>query len=200
MFNFTQIGLSFTILVSLLLPIQAGAKEMHVSYDYVPVINANPISRIEKHSTPYQDCWTEQVRINNPTPVNYNENTYTDALFGHNSYTGTILGGLVGGGIGNALGHSKSNKKAGAVAGGLLGGAIGYDLTRNRKSPVSYYDQQPIYQSQQRCKTRYETYEEERVVGYNVRYRYNGQIYSTRTKTDPGDLIRLKIVATPMED
>lgn len=169
-----------------------------VTYDYVPVISAAPITRVEQHSNPYQDCWTEQVKVAAPYPTTQYGNSYSDALFGNNSYTGTILGGLVGGGIGNALGHSKSNKKAGAIAGGLLGGAIGYDLTRNRRSEQRYHG--PRYESQQRCKTRYEVYEEKKIVGYNVRYRYNGNIYSTRTRNDPGDRLRLEIVATPMEN
>ena len=181
-------------------PLSANAVEKHISYDYAPVLGVEPVSRVEKHSTPYQDCWTEQVRIDDYYPPDSGNFSYSDALFGQNSYTGTILGGLVGGGIGHALGHRKANKKAGAIAGGLLGGAIGYDLTRNRRPDQNHYEARPRYESQQRCTTRYETYEEEKIIGYQVRYRYNGHVFSTRTKHNPGDSLRMKIVATPMED
>lgn len=200
MFKFNNISISLAMIASLLLPISVQAKEKHVSYDLVPVISAYPITKIQKHSTPYKDCWTEQVRIEPRYSNHYSGSTYPDALFGPNSYTGPILGGLVGGGIGHALGHRKANKKAGAVLGGLLGGAVGYDLTRNRHPANDYYDSTPRYEHQQRCETRYETYEEEKIVGYNVQYRYNGHVYSTRTRNDPGDSLRLKITATPMED
>ena len=181
-------------------PLSASARDNHISYDYVPVLDVEPLTRLEKHSTPYQDCWTEQVRVKDYYPPDRGHFSYSDALFGQNSYTGTILGGLVGGGIGHALGHRKANKKVGAIVGGLMGGAIGYDLTRNRHSYQNHYDVKPGYDSQQRCTTRYETYEEEKIIGYQVQYHYNGHVFTTQTKHDPGDSLRMKIVATPMED
>lgn len=205
MFKFNLPGMAIALVIPLAISLQANAKnKSHVSYDYAPVVSATAIIKIEKHSTPYKDCWTEQVQINQPYEQNRYDNSYGNALFGDQSYTGTILGGLIGGGIGNALGHRKSNKKAGAVVGGLLGGALGYDLTHNRKRAPKHhsprYENRQHYESQQRCETRYETYEEERIVGYKVRYRYNGHVYSTRTKHDPGNTLRLRIVATPAEN
>lgn len=197
MLKLTFITASLVLLIPLTTALKVNAEEQsHVNYDYVAVISSIPITRIEEHSIPYQYCWTEQLPIYDPYQKNHTGDSYTDALFGSNSYTGTILGGLVGGGIGNAPGHHQSNKKAGAIAGGLLGGAIGYDLTHNRRSRPAYKISQ--FENQHNCRTRYDTVEEEKVVGYSVRYRYNGNIYSTRTKNDPGDTLRLKIVATPI--
>jgi uncharacterized protein YcfJ len=43
-----------------------------------------------------------------------------------------------------------------------------------------------------------DTHVEERVVGYNVRYRYSNHTYSTRTKVDPGDTIKVRIAISPV--
>lgn len=198
MFKLSTISTTIFFLIPICFSSQVMAKgKKHVSYDFAPILHVSPVIHREKHSTPYQDCWTEEIQIYSPYQQYPNGDSYNNALFGQNSYTGTVLGGLVGGGIGHALGHKKSNKKAGAIAGGLLGGAVAYDLTHNRKH--ASVKQKPHYEQQQHCKTRYETWEEEKTVGYKVRYRYNGHIYNTRTKNDPGKTLRLKIVATPAE-
>ena len=198
MFNFKTLTISLTVLIGLTAQTALYAKgQSHISYEYVPVISATPVSKIIQHSTPYQDCWSEQVQIE-PSRTQPAQNSYFDSMFDQNSYTGTVLGTLVGGGIGNALGHSKSNKKAGAVAGGILGGAVAYDLTHNRRTIPEF--NRARYETRQRCTTRYKTYEEEKVVGYRVRYRYNGSEYTTQTKHEPGDTLRMKLVATPVED
>ena len=49
----------------------------------------------------------------------------------------------------------------------------------------------------QRCEMAYELVEEERLVGYQVTYLYNGDEYSVRTETDPGDQIRLRVSVQP---
>ncbi len=198
MFKFKTVTISLFVLISISTQSTLYARgQSPVSYVYVPVISATPISKIVEHTKPYQDCWTEQVAIE-PARIQPAQNSYTDAMFDQNSYTGTVLGGLLGGGIGNALGHRKSNKKAGAILGGILGSAVGYDLTHNRRKVPEFYG--PRYEPQRRCRTRYKTYEEEKQVGYRVRYRYNGNEYTTRTRHDPGDTLRLKVIATPAED
>ncbi len=188
-------SLAFLIVITAQTPLLANAQS-YVSYEYVPVISATPVTKIVQHSTPYQDCWSEQVQVGQSRPPA--QNSYFDSMFDENSYTGTILGGLVGGGIGNALGHRTPNKKAGAVVGGLLGSAIAYDITHNRRKTPEFYS--PRYETQQHCKTRYKTHEEEKVIGYRVRYRYNDNEYTTRTRHNPGDTLRLKLIATPVED
>ncbi len=40
-------------------------------------------------------------------------------------------------------------------------------------------------QTVERCETVYQSHEEERIMGYQVTYRYNDQDYSIRTDTDP---------------
>lgn len=166
-------------LAGAMLLVQTAQAETAVSYDYATVLSATPISQIFTYQQPRQECWVETV-----------------SRPGHreHSATGTILGGVIGAAIGNQLGHKKRNKQVGAVAGALLGASIGNDISR-RNAPYhgGYSDQV------EQCRTLQETVEEERVVGYDVTYRYQGRNYHTRTNTDPGDSIRLKLTMTPVE-
>ena len=49
----------------------------------------------------------------------------------------------------------------------------------------------------QRCTTSDIVREEERIDGYNVTYRYNGQKYRTRMPYDPGDRLRIRVDVRP---
>ena len=49
----------------------------------------------------------------------------------------------------------------------------------------------------ERCETRSEVREEERIDGYRVTYEYNGRVYTTRTKRDPGDELRVRVAVSP---
>ncbi len=75
----------------------------------------------------------------------------------------------------------------------MLGHSIGRDIIRNN-------NQSGIreYQTVQRCNTVYRQHEEERLVGYDVTYLYNGEEYSVRTDSDPGDQIRIRISVQPV--
>ena len=47
------------------------------------------------------------------------------------------------------------------------------------------------------CREVIEYTEEERVVGYDVAYRYNGRTYETRTDYDPGPSLRVRVDVAP---
>jgi uncharacterized protein YcfJ len=112
---------------------------------------------------------------------------------GRKSHTGTILGAVIGGALGNELGHRKHNKQAGTAIGALLGGSIGRDFGRKPQQYVTRY------RDEQRCNTTTEISYDERVVGYDVTYRYNGQSYTTRMQRDPGNSIKVKVAITPVK-
>ena len=40
---------------------------------------------------------------------------------------------------------------------------------------------------------------ERRIIGYDVEYRYKGEIYMARLPFDPGDRMRVKITVVPAE-
>jgi uncharacterized protein YcfJ len=54
------------------------------------------------------------------------------------------------------------------------------------------------YETVRQCETVYEYREEERLVGYQVVYRYNDEEYSVRMDNDPGEQVRLKVNVQPV--
>jgi len=157
------------------MPLSANS---HTTFIYATVLEAEPIIRIINRSTPRESCWDQQVVIREKRA---------------SSSTGAVLGGIIGAAIGNELGHHKSNKQVGAVAGAVLGSTIGHDVSRAHAGAA-----QDRVVTEQRCKTVYETYEEEQITGYDVIYRYNGSNYETKTKHHPGDTLKLKVSITPV--
>ena len=171
-----MLGIAITALVSS----QVFARG-NVSYDYATVVDANPIIKIVKISTPREECWEEEV-------------VYRDRYESGNGALGPVLGGVIGGAIGNAIGHKKKNKQVGAVVGAVLGATLGKAVSNsnaNRHDNVSRG-------TEERCKVHHDYREEERIIGYQVRYRYNEETYSTRMNTDPGDTIKIRLAVTPV--
>ena len=169
---------AFSVLVFLVgfaLPLHASS---NTSYIYATVLEAEPIIRVINRSTPRESCWEQQVVLREQRPT---------------SATGAVLGGIIGAAIGNELGHHKSNKRVGAVAGAVLGSTIGQDVGRAHAGTGH-----ERLVTEQRCKTVYESYEEERITGYDVVYRYNGANYQTKTRQHPGDTLKLKVSITPV--
>jgi uncharacterized protein YcfJ len=148
--------------------------ESNVSYDYADVIESTPIVKNIRISTPREECWDESV-----------------AEYRRNNGVGTVVGAIVGGALGNAVGHNKSNKKVGAVVGAVLGGTIG-NAASNERTGTRHTRTEEV------CRVINDYREEERVVGYHVRYQYNDVIYTTRTDREPGDTIKLRLSVSPL--
>lgn len=149
-------------------------------YDYATVLRSVPVTERVRISRPTQQCWDESVPVETPSS-------------GSSSMTGTIVGGIIGAAIGNAVGHSNTNKKVGAVAGGVLGASVGHDISsRNSGSTVHY-------ETQQRCDNSEAVSYEDRVVAYDVTYRYRNQTRTTRMDHDPGNSMRVRVDVTPAE-
>lgn len=150
----------------------------NVSFDYATVIDSQPIYTVVQINTPREECWQEEVAYE------------TQPRSSHP--LGTVMGGVIGGAVGNAVGHKKSNKRVGAVVGAVLGATLGNAIAASNSRSVTRYE------TQERCKVYQEHREEERLVGYQVRYRYNEQTYSTRMDTDPGDTIKVRLAVSPV--
>lgn len=144
------------------------------------VTRVDPIYQTVSRDIPERSCWTETH--------------YEHRDSGYQSYTPAILGTVIGGAIGNAVGHSNTNKKVGTVVGGVLGATVGRDLgNRNRDHN---YTSRPV--NQEVCEVNYRTEYEDRIVGYDVTYRYRGETYHTRTHQHPGKHIEVAVNVRPL--
>ncbi|MEX2469535.1 MAG: glycine zipper 2TM domain-containing protein [Pseudohongiellaceae bacterium] len=149
------------------------------SYEYAQVIEARPVYRLVEISTPQEQCWEEEIVV-------------ADYRRDHGSSTPVLVSTIIGGALGNAVGHNKSNKRVGAVLGAVLGHSIGRDIVRSNSRTGTQYE------VVQRCETVYQQHEEERLTGYQVTYLYNGEEYTVRTDSDPGDSIRVRVSVQPV--
>lgn len=145
-------------------------------FDYAEVVQVEPIVRQVRISEPREECWDEEVPV------------YQS---GYRSATPTILGGILGGVVGNTLGKGDGRTVA-TVAGTVLGGSIGRDVgaanARRSGSATAV---------ETRCRQVADYREEERVEGYAVTYRYQGEEYTTRMPHDPGERIRVHVDVQP---
>lgn len=142
-------------------------------YDYATVISAQPIIRYVTVKTPVRECWQE---------TRY----YTTYETRPGTPGRTLAGALIGGVIGHQFGSGRGNDAA-TVAGAVIGAAAAH-------GPVHRVEHaRPV----ERCATTYRNRQEERIDGYNVVYRYNGQKYSTRMPYDPGKKIKVRVDIRP---
>lgn len=170
--KFAYLGLAVFISV----PALAGHNS-HSRRDYAKVISATPVYKQVSVSRPEQECWTETVAYERDT--------------GSNSATPTLLGAVIGGAIGHAVG--RHDRRSGTAIGAVLGGSIGHDIGKSRAG------KRVEYRDERRCETRQVTHYEDRLMGYDVTYRYRGEDYFTHMDRDPGKRIRVAVQVTPIE-
>ena len=151
-----------------------------VTYDEARVIDSTPIYHVVETSSPRDECWEEEV-------------ARTERHYGRQSATPGILGAVIGGALGNAVGHHKRNRQVGTVVGAILGGSIGTDIGRNRNARSDTY-----YETVEQCRTVYINEQEEKLVGYDVRYSYNGSQHTVRMSEDPGSTVRVRVDVEPV--
>lgn len=121
------------------------------------------------------------------------ENVPTESYTTSNDHrtAGTVIGAVVGGVLGHTVGKG-DGRKAATVAGAVVGGVVGNRIGRGETVEHQGY--------QRRCRT--ETgYGPERVIGYDVNYRYRGRTYHTRMNHQPGRRMRVRVQyrVTPAE-
>ncbi len=93
------------------------------------------------------------------------------------SGAGAIMGAIAGAAIGNSIG--KGNGRALATGIGIIGGAAMGDQIEGQG---------------QGSQCAVQTITENQIVGYFVRYEYNGKQYSGQFSSDPGQYVRLQVV------
>lgn len=142
-------------------------------YDHARVVYAEPVVEVVRMDDPREVCWTESVTHRTPRRSG--------------SATPEIVGGIIGGVVGNQFGSGRG-KGVATVAGAILGGSIAHDYKKRRAYGYDTYTE-PV----ERCEIQHEYYEEERIVGYDVKYQYNGRVYRTRMDRDPGREVRVRV-------
>jgi len=142
--------------------------------DTARVTHVEPLYRSVRVSTPHREC-------------GYRNNRHNDRH--SKSYTSTIAGSIVGGVVGNQFGGG-SGKKIMTVAGALLGGSVGRDIGYQSQA-YSNYDRG------EKCHMTERYHQEERMDGYRVTYRYQGQTYTTRMDRHPGKRLPIEVSVRP---
>ena len=166
-------------ILGLCLLVVSGTALAQSSYESVAVISAQPVYQLTRIETPQERCVEEHVVI---------ERRNQQA-----SGTPIIVSTIIGGALGNAVGNNKSSRRVGAVLGAVLGNSVGRDIARQSQSSDTRE-----YQTVERCETVFVSHEEERLLGYDVIYQFNGQQYSVRTEQDPGSQMKVRVEVQPV--
>ncbi len=146
------------------------------------VVHVDPVYENRRnHRRPKQVCHIEQVPIYGRTGGTY---------YSHGADPGgAIVGAIVGGFIGNQVtDHDEAGTVIGALGGALVGSQIGQGgYVENRRGIIGY-------ESREVCKTVKRRHKKKRILkGYNVTYRYHGNLYETFTTYHPGEYITIKV-------
>lgn len=143
-------------------------------FGWADVLRVDPVYGVARVETPRQECYDQ--------PVVRQESSGS-------STAGTILGAVVGGVLGNTVGKG-DGRKAATVAGALAGGAVG-----NRAS-----DRGGDYEdTQTQCRQVNSISEQRRIIGYDVEYRYRGEVYMRRLNYDPGERLHVRVQVDPAD-
>jgi uncharacterized protein YcfJ len=146
----------------------------NVSFAYADVLRSTPVYEVFRTSTPREECYDERV-------VEQRQGDGTG---------GAVLGAIIGGALGNQVGKG-DGRTAATVAGAVIGGAIGADrATRNAGTYEGV---------ERRCRVVEDVREQREVVGFDVEYRYRGEVYMSRLGYDPGDKLRVRVSVAPAE-
>jgi uncharacterized protein YcfJ len=143
--------------------------------DKAKVVDVRPIIEIVEVPNERRECWTEEV---------YGSRS-------RNSGAGMIVGGIIGGVIGNQIGRGDGRKVA-TVAGTVIGAAVGADADRQARS-------EPYSNTEHHCRVTTDYIQEERLRGYRVTYRYQGQTFTTEMDHDPGKFVPVRVQVTPVD-
>jgi uncharacterized protein YcfJ len=167
--------------------------------DVARVISATPL--YERISAPRRECRTEQVtayeqrRSIEPAPL---PEPAREPGIG----VGTVLGAIVGGVIGHQFGNSSGGRDHGTAAGAVIGGLVGNSIEREaqaadyqRASRDVVVERVPVTRDVERCSEVAES--REKIVGYDVRYEYNGREFRARLPYDPGTEMPVNVEVRP---
>ncbi|MEO7071526.1 MAG: glycine zipper 2TM domain-containing protein [Rhodanobacter sp.] len=144
---------------------------------YARVVSVDPVRTAT--STPKEVCRDEVVN-------------HTEPPRDEHRIAGTAIGAVAGGLLGNQIGGGKGKTLA-TVAGAVGGGYAGNRIQANQQHG------QVTSEVRRRCSTVKST-GASKIVGYDVRYVYNGVTRSVRMDHDPGDRVQVQEGVTAVSD
>lgn len=148
-------------------------------YDYAKVVDARPVFQVVRVPEEHRVCEDAMVRRR---------------VAEHRSPAPAIFGAILGGVIGNQLsrGHGHHNDRAAAtVAGAAIGGIVGSEIQYS-KYPARYYTTTaPV------CRVQTAWRNEQRIVAWDVTWKYHGRTYHSRMDEKPGERIPVRISVDP---
>ena len=143
---------------------------------YAKVISVDPVR--ESMNNPRQVCHDEVV-------------SHTEPPKDQHRLVGTAIGAVAGGLLGNQIGGGRGNTLA-TVAGVVGGGYAGNRIEASRQHG------QVTSSVQRRCETVNNA--SSKIVGYDVRYVFNGVTRTVRMDHDPGDRVQVQEGVTAVSD
>jgi uncharacterized protein YcfJ len=146
-----------------------------VKYAWADVLRVDPVYDTVQVRTPRQECRDVAIERRDDRG---------------NNVGGTVLGAVIGGVLGHQVGKG-DGRKAATVAGAVVGGAIGHGAASR--------DDRYYQDRDQRCRMIDTVSEERRAAGFDVQYRYRGDVYASHLDYDPGERIRVRISVAPAE-
>lgn len=146
---------------------------------FAEVVSVKEVS--ESVLTPREKC--EDIQVQHQAPVK-----------DENRIAGSVVGGLAGGLLGSTVGGGKGKTLA-TVAGAAAGGYAGNRVQKNLQ------EKDVVTTTERRCKTVKE--KSQKLVGYDVAYRFGGKDGVVRTSFKPGATLPVKdgqVVTTAPSD
>lgn len=172
----------------------AGAAGAEVYGDNARVLASTPV--YERVSAPRRECRVEQVSAYEERRTVRTEPEYRPRNEGGIG-AGTVLGAVIGGVVGHQFGNSTAGRDHGTAAGAVVGGLIGNQVDRDSgagyrgASREVLVERVPVDREVERCDTIADV--REQVVGYDVRYEYNGHEFTARLPYDPGSQLAVNV-------
>jgi len=169
----------------------------NATYDYARVVDVNPVVETYQVNNPVEKCWNERVPVRKS---HYSDKRYSR---GYDSKTPEIFGAIIGGVVGNRIGKRGGGKArdVATVAGAVLGGSVARDVKHKNRARRQHYDdryERTRYKTVQQCELRDSYTTKEQVVGYDVAYKYRGNVFHTQMHQHPGDKIKVKVTVDPV--
>lgn len=172
-------------------PVSAAKNRHNSNIEYARVVGVTPVYEQYQINNPVEECWNERVQNNRRTSQS-------------RSRTPEILGGLIGAAIGHQFGKGRGQDVA-TAAGVVLGASVGRDIKHRHKRNShhdsrynSRYNNDRHYQVVQRCEVRDSYSTQDRIVGYDVAYQYNGNVFYTQMDQHPGKRIKVHVTVNPV--